>query len=66
MHSNNVIDAVGNNFINIFFCPLQTMHPFFKPREAGTTSKDPTSLEAAGSGKGGKSKQKHVPWVEKL
>uniref|UniRef100_K1Q6V6 Replication factor C subunit 4 n=1 Tax=Magallana gigas TaxID=29159 RepID=K1Q6V6_MAGGI len=42
------------------------MHPFFKPREAGTTSKDPKSLEAAGSGKGGKSKQKHVPWVEKF
>ena len=41
------------------------MHPFFKPREAGTTSKDSKPQEALGVGKGGKGKQRHIPWVEK-
>ncbi|XP_022341885.2 replication factor C subunit 4-like [Crassostrea virginica] len=41
------------------------MHPFFKPREAGTTSKDPKPQETLGAGKGGKGKQRHIPWVEK-
>ncbi|XP_061170521.1 replication factor C subunit 4-like [Saccostrea echinata] len=39
------------------------MHPFFKPREAGTTSKDSKTPET--SDKVGKGKQKHIPWVEK-
>ncbi|XP_048748199.2 replication factor C subunit 4-like [Ostrea edulis] len=46
-----------------FIGTISIMHPFFKPREAGTTSRDPKVSEIPG--KGGKGKQKHVPWVEK-